>query len=121
MKKEYSPLINSKFIVGRGSIDYIGRLNKKRAVVVYDERILSSYTKEKINSLVSKNGGECRFIADIRNEPYLSDILMVADEMKAFNPDLIIALGGGSVIDTAKAIHLFYEYHSGFDWIYEYL
>lgn len=110
MNNTYSPLVNSNFIVGRGSIKFISQLNKKRAVVVYDGRIMSEATKEQLVKLVAENAGECRFIADIRNEPYFSDIVKATDEMKAFNPDLIIAIGGGSVMDTAKAMHLFYEY-----------
>ncbi|SDL33060.1 iron-containing alcohol dehydrogenase [Natronincola ferrireducens] len=110
MKDMYSPFVTSNFIVGRGSIKFISQLNKKRAVVIYDGRIMSDATKEQLLTLVSENGGECRFIADIRNEPYFSDIVKAADDMNEFNPDLIIAIGGGSVLDTAKAMHLFYEY-----------
>ncbi|GMQ62189.1 iron-containing alcohol dehydrogenase [Vallitalea maricola] len=110
MNNKYSPLVNSHFIVGRGSINFIRQLDKKRAVVIYDGRILSDTIKEQIIKLVAENNGECRFIADIRNEPFFSDILKAADDMKSFDPDLIIAIGGGSVLDTAKAMHLFYEY-----------
>ncbi|SCY05935.1 iron-containing alcohol dehydrogenase [Alkaliphilus peptidifermentans] len=111
MEKKYSPLELTRFIVGRGSLDFLGQLSAKRAAVIHGgANVMSTITKNRIQNLIEKNGGKCQFISEIINEPYFSDIKTVGDEMKEFQPDLIIALGGGSVIDTAKAIHLFYEY-----------
>ena len=65
--------------------------------------------KAKIEKLAEESGAELRYIAQIRNEPYIEDIFRCMDEVREFEPDMILAIGGGSVLDTAKAIHLFYE------------
>lgn len=98
-----------KLITGRGSIDFFASLGKKRIGVIYDGRILSEELKSRLEALAQDNGERIRFLADIHNEPYIDDIFRYMKEINEFEPDLLLALGGGSVIDTAKAIHLFYE------------
>jgi alcohol dehydrogenase class IV len=110
MDKSYSLLQHSQFIIGRGSISFLNQLKKKRAAVVFDGNIIGETWQRRITELISEGGGECRFIADIRHEPYFKDIMRTAVELSDYQPDLIIAVGGGSVIDTAKALWLFYEH-----------
>lgn len=110
MEKQFTPLACSRFIVGRGAISYLKQLGRKRAAVIYDGRVLTPLLRDRIDSLIRSGGGECRFVSDIRNEPFFSDIKKGAVELEEFSPDLIVAIGGGSVMDTAKAMHLFYEY-----------
>lgn len=110
MDKSYSLLQHSRFIIGRGAISFLSQLMKKRAAVVFDGNIIGETWKQRIMELISEGGGECRFIADIRHEPYFRDIMQTAVELSDYQPDLIIAVGGGSVIDTAKALWLFYEH-----------
>ena len=71
MKNKYSSFVSSEFIVGRGSLDYISQLKKNRAVVIYDDRVITTSNKKRINNLIVDNGGACKFILDIKNEPYL--------------------------------------------------
>ena len=47
--------------------------------------------------------------SDITPDPTVETVVSGAEAMKKFGPDLIIALGGGSPIDAAKAMWLFYE------------
>lgn len=110
MEKQFTAFANSSFVVGRGSLAFLRQLGKKRVAVVYDGRVVNQAVHNRIRTLVEEGGGQCRFVADIRNEPYFEDIRRAADEMEQFAPDLILAVGGGSVMDTAKAMHLFYEY-----------
>ena len=42
--------------------------------------------------------------------PSIETVFKGAEAMRAFNPDVIVAIGGGSPIDAAKAMWVFYEY-----------
>jgi acetaldehyde dehydrogenase/alcohol dehydrogenase len=48
--------------------------------------------------------------ADVEPDPSVDTIMRGVDEMNKFEPDVIIALGGGSAIDAAKCMWLFYEH-----------
>ena len=110
MSDQYYQLFQSILISGRGSIAFLASLGKKRAAIVYDGRVLNDQSKRKLSSMLAESGCEAGFLADIRNEPFISDILNVSNEVNAFDPDLFLAIGGGSVMDAAKALWLFYEH-----------
>lgn len=109
MNPNYHQLQMPKFITGRGSIEFFATLGKKRIGVVRGGRSLNDQLKAKIEKLAADSGAEIRYLAQIRNEPFIEDIFQNMDEVREFEPDMILAIGGGSVLDTAKAIHLFYE------------
>ncbi len=110
MKTDYSILRQSQLVTGRGSISFLSAMGKKRAAIFYDGRIMDEAARQKLSALLSTGGCESRFVADIRNEPFFSDILSAAGGVREFEPDLFVAVGGGSVMDTAKAVWLFYEH-----------
>ena len=47
---------------------------------------------------------------EVESDPSFDTIMKGVEAMKNFRPDVIIALGGGSPIDAAKGMWLFYEY-----------
>ena len=47
--------------------------------------------------------------ADVEPDPSVDTVLNGAEAMRKFKPDTIIALGGGSAMDAAKGMWLFYE------------
>lgn len=110
MDRRYTPLVMSNFVVGRGSLDYLGSFSKRRASVIHGgENVLSEATRSRIESLIVENGGRCMFATPVLREPFWSDIQAIGAEIEAYQPDLIIALGGGAVMDTAKVVHMLYE------------
>ncbi|MBI9108287.1 MAG: iron-containing alcohol dehydrogenase [Spirochaetales bacterium] len=110
MQSNYRCFELTKFIVGRGSIEYLKQIKASRAAVIHGGRSLPESLKTRIIEILSESGTECRFIAKILNEPFFEDIYEVLDVMEEYKPDLLIAIGGGAVMDTAKGIHLFYEH-----------
>ncbi|WP_462409043.1 bifunctional acetaldehyde-CoA/alcohol dehydrogenase [Neobacillus sp. Marseille-QA0830] len=87
------PGISRVFIVTSGSSLKYGYVDK----VLYYLKKNSAVIQTEIYSSVEK-------------EPSIETVKAGAGQMAKFHPDLIIALGGGSVIDAAKAMWLFYEH-----------
>lgn len=52
----------------------------------------------------------CEIFSGVEPDPSVETVLSGAEQMKKFQPDVIIALGGGSAMDAAKGMWLFYEY-----------
>ncbi len=86
------PGITKAFIVTDPSMTQLGYVNK----VLYQLRKRSDYV-------------HCEIFDQVEPDPSLDTILKGTQEMNKFKPDVIIALGGGSAIDAAKGMWLFYE------------
>lgn len=86
------PDITKAFIVTDKSMTDLGYVNK----VLYQLRKRSDYVHSKI-------------FDDVEPDPSIDTIMRGVESMNEFQPDVIIALGGGSAIDAAKGMWLFYE------------
>jgi Alcohol dehydrogenase, class IV len=86
------PGIAKAFIVTDPSMTQLGYVNK----VLYQLRKRPDYV-------------HCEIFDQVEPDPSLDTILKGVEEMNKFKPDVIIALGGGSAIDAAKGMWLFYE------------
>ena len=90
---EKMPEITKAFIVTDKSMVQFGYVDK----ILYHLRKRSTYVHSKIFS-------------DVEPDPSFDTIKRGVAEMNAFEPDVIIALGGGSAMDAAKGMWLFYEH-----------
>lgn len=106
----YSIVRQSQFVTGRGSIRFLESLRQKRAAFFYDARVLTEARRDSLVSACENAKMECRFVTDIQREPHFSDLHQSLETIRSFEPDLLIAIGGGSVIDLAKAVHVLYEH-----------
>ena len=110
MQNKYKCIALTKFIVGRVSIEYLKEFEVDRVAIIHGGKSMPDELRNKIIRIIEDGGAECRFVAKILNEPFFEDIFDTLEVMNEYKPDLIIAIGGGAVLDTAKGIHLFYEY-----------
>lgn len=84
--------------------------NKKRAFVVTDSFLyMNGYTKP-ITDKLDEMGIVYTVFSDVQPDPTLANAQAGAAAMKAFQPDTIIALGGGSAMDAAKIMWVMYEH-----------
>ncbi|MEM2070819.1 MAG: iron-containing alcohol dehydrogenase [Archaeoglobaceae archaeon] len=87
-----------------GSMPQFGR---KRAFIITDKGVKDlAITTQKILKVF---GLETKIYDNVEPEVPLGSIKPVAEKMEEFQPDLIVAVGGGSVIDMAKASWILYE------------
>ncbi len=84
--------------------------NRKRVLIVTDKFLGSSqYTTNIINTLHDL-GIQCELFSDVAPDPTLACAKSGASLCRSYNPDAILALGGGSPMDAAKIIWVMYEH-----------
>jgi len=98
-------------VTGMGSIQYINKLDLSRVFVVTGQgSVFKNGTIQRITTLLEGKGCEYKLHSGIKKNPDTQAVLDGVREMKDFMPDAIIAVGGGSAIDAAKAMAVMYEY-----------
>ena len=85
-------------------------LNKKRAFVVTDTFLYKNGYARCITDKLSEMGLAYHVFSDVQPDPTLANAQAGAKEMNEFEPDVIIALGGGSAMDAAKIMWVLYEH-----------
>ncbi len=108
-------IVPRDIIFGWGSLSFLSRLKGKRAFIVTDPVIAEVGLLDKVQSHLQQGGLEVQAFTGVEPDPSRELIEKGAGLMRAFEPDWIIALGGGSAIDAAKVMWVFYE-HPGITW-----
>lgn len=104
-------LAGSELMFGEGCLEYIkGMKYKKVSIVIGGSSMIKSGILDKVKGYFAESGAETMVISGVEPDPHFTTVMRGADEMKAFGPDLIVALGGGSVMDAAKTMWIYYEH-----------
>ena len=96
---------------GKGCLEELKNLKGKKAVLVVGGGSMKrqGFLDRAVNYL--KEGGmEVELIEGVEPDPSVETVMRGAKVMQEFQPDWIVAMGGGSPIDAAKAMWAFYEY-----------
>ncbi|MCI5526601.1 MAG: iron-containing alcohol dehydrogenase [Oscillospiraceae bacterium] len=96
---------------GKGSLDELKNLKGKKAIVVVGGGSMKrfGFLDKAVNNL-KEAGMEVRLFENVEPDPSVETVMKGAAAMREFEPDWIVAMGGGSPIDAAKAMWAFYEY-----------
>ncbi|EMT45689.1 bifunctional acetaldehyde-CoA/alcohol dehydrogenase [Anoxybacillus flavithermus] len=92
---------------------YLAKMpNISRAFIVTDPGMVKLGYVDKVLYYLRKRPDyvHCEIFSEVEPDPSIETVMKGADMMHAFQPDVIIALGGGSAMDAAKAMWLFYEH-----------
>ncbi len=76
----------------------------KKVFVVSDADLVKFNVVKMVTDVMDKIGVEYAIFSDVKANPTINNVKAGLAAFKAFNPDVIIAIGGGSCIDTAKAV-----------------
>jgi len=93
------------------ALDEIGKtMGKKRAFIVTDKFLFENGYTKPIENKLNELGITHTTFAEVEPDPTLACAKMGAKQMQSFNPDLIIAFGGGSAMDAGKIMWMLYEH-----------
>jgi len=92
---------------GENALDHLKSYEGLRIFIVADPFIMESRMVDQIESRLVKGKNEWELFSDIVPDPPIENVVAGVKEIEAFKPNLIIAIGGGSAIDAAKAMKEF--------------
>ena len=92
------------------ALQELADMGKKKAFIVTDRVLFDMGYTNKVTDVLDANGIQYKIFSDVEPDPTLRCARAGAAEMTAFNPDVIISLGGGSAMDAAKIMWVMYEH-----------
>ena len=96
---------------GKGCLEELKNLKGKKAFLVVGGGSMKrqGFLDKAVHYL--KDGGmEVEVFEGVEPDPSVETVMRGAEAMRKFEPDWIVSMGGGSPIDAAKAMWVFYEY-----------
>lgn len=96
---------------GKGSLEELKNLIGKKAFLVVGGGSMKRFGfLDRAVQYLKDAGMEVELFEGVEPDPSVTTVMNGAEAMRKFQPDWIIAMGGGSPIDAAKAMWAFYEY-----------
>ena len=96
-------------VFGQDALSYLAELKGKLAFIVTDKNISSLGLVEKVKEQLSQAGIQATIFDEVEPDPSLQTVERGVAMMNQHGPDLVVAVGGGSVMDAAKAMRVQYE------------
>ena len=98
---------------GEGALEELKKLEGNKAVLVLGGGSMRRFGfVDKVLAYLKEAGIAVELIENVEPDPSVQTVMKGAARMREFEPDWIIAMGGGSPIDAAKAMWIKYEYPS---------
>ncbi len=97
-------------IYGEESLDFIKNIQGNKCYIVTDRNLDELGYLKILTDKLEKFGKKFRVFNEVIPDPREEGVLKAREQCIEYSPDLIIALGGGSVIDTAKTAWVLYEF-----------
>lgn len=96
---------------GEGALEALSAIKAERCCMVTGGGSMKRYGfLDAADGKLKSAGIKVRLIEGVESDPSVETVVRGAKTMLEFEPDLIVAIGGGSAIDAAKAMWTFYEY-----------
>ena len=96
---------------GKGALEALKTFEGKRAMICVGGGSMKRFGfLDKAEQYLKEAGMEVELFEGVEADPSVDTVMAGAAAMRKFQPDWIVAIGGGSPIDAAKAMWAFYEY-----------
>jgi alcohol dehydrogenase class IV len=96
-------------VFGQDALSHLAELKRKSAFIVTDKNIMSLGFVDKVKEQLSQAGIQATVFDEVEPDPSLQTVQKGVALMNQYGPDLVVAVGGGSVMDAAKAMRVQYE------------
>ncbi len=103
----------SKIFFEKNSLMYLEKMeNVERVMIVCDPGMVQFGYADTVREVLArrKNAVQIEVFSDVEPNPSTNTVYKGTEMMANFKPDTVIALGGGSAMDAAKAMWMFYEH-----------
>lgn len=96
---------------GKGALEQLKNIRGKKAILVLGGGSMKRFGfVDQVVNYLTEAGIETKLFENVEPDPSVETVMEGARVMREFEPDWIISMGGGSPIDAAKAMWVFYEY-----------
>ncbi|MCR5099865.1 MAG: iron-containing alcohol dehydrogenase [Butyrivibrio sp.] len=115
-------LSGKRIITGEGCLSVLSEFSYKRVMIVTGGKsMIESHVIDRATDYIQKEDTEILVYSGVPKNPSTEDVDRGLLKCQSFKPDCILTIGGGSALDCAKAILLFYEFpYLNFDNVLEY-
>lgn len=104
-------LAGRQLLFGHGCLEHLTTLPHKKAIIVTGGTSMEkSGMLQTVTEYLQKANMEIDYINGVEPDPSFKTVYSGALKMRQFQPDLIVALGGGSAMDAAKGMWVYYEH-----------
>ncbi|WZL82489.1 iron-containing alcohol dehydrogenase [Vallitaleaceae bacterium 9-2] len=98
-------------VFGENALEYLSTLEGKKATLVTGGSSMKRFGfLDEAQKQLEKAGMEVSIVDGVEPNPSIETVIRGGKEMAEFGPDWIIAIGGGSALDAAKIMWVYYEY-----------
>src|SRR5690554_6683353 len=104
--------VPSKIYFEKDAIEYLRQMHNVNKAIIITDRVMVDlgYVKKVTDQLsLRRNHVSVQLFCDVEPDPSIETVIKGYELMKSFQPDTIVAIGGGSPMDAAKAMWVFYE------------
>jgi alcohol dehydrogenase class IV len=98
-----------KVVFGQDALSHLAELKGKSAFIVTDKNIVKLGFVDKVKEQLSQAGIRATVFDEVEPDPSLQTVQKGVSLMQQYGPDLVVAVGGGSVMDAGKAMRVQYE------------
>ncbi|NQJ86087.1 iron-containing alcohol dehydrogenase [Streptococcus suis] len=96
--------VGPRFISGKGATTKISELPIQKAYIICDPSMEQSQMVGKVTEVLRNSGATFKIFSKVVPDPTVQVVSESIAEIRDYKPDTVIALGGGSAMDTAKAV-----------------
>lgn len=98
-----------KVVFGQDALSYLAELKGRSAFIVTDRNIVDLGFVDRVKQQLAQAGIQAAVFDEVEPDPSLQTVQKGVAAMNQYRPDLVVAVGGGSVMDAAKAMRVQYE------------